>query len=283
MACQLRTASGRRARVALVHEWFDAYYGSERVVAQILNCFPEAELFALVDVMAPEQRGFLGGRKVQTSFLQRLPFARRHFRNYLPLMPLAIEQFDLSGYDLVLSSSHAFAKGVLTGSEPAARRLRPRADALRLGVSAPVPAPERARARPARRAGARRAALPAPVGCPDRQPGRPLHRQLGVRRPPDRQDLPAAERGRASAGRGRALRAPDRQGGLLSRGLALRALQAHRDHRRGVPRAARAPAGGDRRRPGARARARPGDPERDPARLPELRGAAPPHGAAPRR
>jgi glycosyltransferase involved in cell wall biosynthesis len=115
MACQLRTASGRRARIALVHEWFDAFYGSERVVAQILNCFPDAELFALVDVMAPEQRGFLGGRKVQTSFLQRLPFARRQFRNYLPLMPLAIEQFDLSGYDLVLSSSHAFAKGVLTG------------------------------------------------------------------------------------------------------------------------------------------------------------------------
>jgi glycosyltransferase involved in cell wall biosynthesis len=115
MACQLRTASGRRARIALVHEWFDAFYGSERVVAQILDCFPDAELFALVDVMAPEQRGFLGGRKVRTSFLQRLPFARRHFRNYLPLMPLAIEQFDLSGYDLVLSSSHAFAKGVLTG------------------------------------------------------------------------------------------------------------------------------------------------------------------------
>jgi glycosyltransferase involved in cell wall biosynthesis len=113
--CQLFTAAGRRARVALVHEWFDSYYGSERVVAQILKCFPEAELFALVDVMTAEQRGFLGGRPVRTSFLQRLPFARRHFRGYLPLMPLAIEQFDLSSYDLVLSSSHAFAKGVLTG------------------------------------------------------------------------------------------------------------------------------------------------------------------------
>ena len=113
--CQLRTASGRRARVALVHEWFDRYYGSEQVVAQILQCFPEADLFALVDVMAPEQRGFLGGRPVRTSFLQRLPFARRRFRGYLPLMPLAIEQFDLARYDLVLSSSHAFAKGVLTG------------------------------------------------------------------------------------------------------------------------------------------------------------------------
>ena len=58
---------------------------------------------------------FLAGRPVRTSFLQRLPFARRRFRAYLPLMPLAIEQFDLQDYDLVLSSSHAFAKGVLTG------------------------------------------------------------------------------------------------------------------------------------------------------------------------
>jgi len=113
--CELLTATGRRARIALVHEWFDTYYGSERVAAQILACFPEADVFTLVDVMATEQRGFLAGHKVHTSFLQRLPFARRHFRLYLPLMPLAIEQFDLAGYDLVLSSSHAFAKGVLTG------------------------------------------------------------------------------------------------------------------------------------------------------------------------
>jgi glycosyltransferase involved in cell wall biosynthesis len=112
---QLLTPAGRPARVALVHEWLDTYYGSERVVAEILACFPDADLFTLVDFMPAEQRGFLGGRPVQTSFLQRLPFARRQFRVYLPLMPLAIEQFDLQGYDLVLSSSHAFAKGVLTG------------------------------------------------------------------------------------------------------------------------------------------------------------------------
>ena len=113
--CRLLTAAGRPARVALVHEWLDTYYGSERVVAEILACFPEADLFALVDFMPAGQRGFLGGRPVRTSFLQRLPFARRRFRAYLPLMPLAIEQFDLQDYDLVLSSSHAFAKGVLTG------------------------------------------------------------------------------------------------------------------------------------------------------------------------
>lgn len=112
---ELLTRSGRRARIALVHDWLDSYYGSERVVEQILACFPDAHVFSLVDFVPEDQRAFLGGRSVRTSFIQELPFARRRFRNYLPLMPLAIEQFDLGGYDLVLSSSHAIAKGVLTG------------------------------------------------------------------------------------------------------------------------------------------------------------------------
>jgi glycosyltransferase involved in cell wall biosynthesis len=113
----LLTAGGRPARIALVHDWLEGYYGSERVVEQILACFPEADLFTLVDVMPEAQRGFLAGRRVTTSFIQRLPLARRRFRAWLPLMPLAIEQFDLSAYDLVLSSSHALAKGVLTGPD----------------------------------------------------------------------------------------------------------------------------------------------------------------------
>jgi glycosyltransferase involved in cell wall biosynthesis len=101
--------------VAIVHDWFQSLYGSERVVEQMLACFPQAKLFSLVDVMPAEARGFLRDIQVDTSFIQKLPFAKRHFRRYLSLMPLAIEQFDLSGFDLVLSSSHAFAKGVLTG------------------------------------------------------------------------------------------------------------------------------------------------------------------------
>ena len=109
----LVTGSGRPARVALVHDWFDAFYGSERVVEQILHCFPDADVHALVDVMPESQRGFLGGRMVRTSFIQRLPFARRHFRHYLALMPLAIEQFDLDSYDLVISTSHCAAKSVV--------------------------------------------------------------------------------------------------------------------------------------------------------------------------
>ncbi|HWL67268.1 MAG TPA: glycosyltransferase [Geminicoccus sp.] len=101
-------------KVAIVHDWLHSLYGSERVVEQILACFPQAELFTLVDVMPKGARGLLEEVTVHTSFIQNLPFARRHFRHYLPLMPLAIEQFDLSRFDLVLSSSHAFAKGVLT-------------------------------------------------------------------------------------------------------------------------------------------------------------------------
>jgi glycosyltransferase involved in cell wall biosynthesis len=104
-------------RVAVVHEWLVDYSGSERVLEQILALFPSADLFAVVDFVPPGERAFLGGRPVRTTFVQRLPFAQRAYRGYLPLMPLAVEQLDLGGYDLVLSSSHAVAKGVLTGPD----------------------------------------------------------------------------------------------------------------------------------------------------------------------
>lgn len=104
-------------KVAVVHEWLVTLGGSERVLAEILRLYPEADLYTLVDFLPQGQRGFLAGREVRTSFIQSLPFARRRHRGYLPLMPLAVEQFDLSGYDLVISSSHAVAKGVLTGPD----------------------------------------------------------------------------------------------------------------------------------------------------------------------
>jgi glycosyltransferase involved in cell wall biosynthesis len=104
-------------KIALVHDWFTIYTGSERVVEQILNVYPQADLFSLIDFVPSEQRKFLAGKTVQTSFLQKMPFARKKYRQYLALMPLAIEQFDLSGYDIVISSSHAVAKGVLTGPD----------------------------------------------------------------------------------------------------------------------------------------------------------------------
>jgi len=104
-------------RVAVVHDWLVTYAGAERVLEQMLGVYPEADLYSLIDFVPEAERGFLGGRNVQTSFLQRLPGMRRRYRSFLPLMPLAIEQFDLSGHDLVLSSSYAVAKGVLTGPD----------------------------------------------------------------------------------------------------------------------------------------------------------------------
>ncbi|NEZ63184.1 glycosyltransferase family 4 protein [Leptolyngbyaceae cyanobacterium CCMR0082] len=101
-------------RVAVVHEWLASHAGSEKVVEQILQLYPDADLFSLVDFLPPEQRDFIGHRSVTTSFIQQLPLSKRAFRQYLPLMPLAVEQFDLSDYDVVISSNHAVAKGVLT-------------------------------------------------------------------------------------------------------------------------------------------------------------------------
>jgi glycosyltransferase involved in cell wall biosynthesis len=104
-------------KTAIVHDWLVVYAGAERVLEQMLRVLPDAELFSLIDFLPESERAFLGGRKARTSFLQRLPWARTGYRRYLPLMPLAIEQLDLSGYDLVISSSYAVAKGVLTGPD----------------------------------------------------------------------------------------------------------------------------------------------------------------------
>jgi glycosyltransferase involved in cell wall biosynthesis len=102
-------------RVAFVHDWLVTYAGAERVLEQMLALYPTADLYTLVNFLPEGEQEFLGGRQPRTSFIQRLPGARRHYRRYLPLMPLAVEQFDLSAYDLVISSSYAVAKGVLTG------------------------------------------------------------------------------------------------------------------------------------------------------------------------
>ncbi len=104
-------------RVAIVHDWLVTYAGSECVVEQLVALFPDADVYSLVDFLSDADRRFLAGKPVRTTFLQRLPLARRKYAAYLPLMPLAIEQLDLSRYDLVLSSSHCVAKGVLTGPD----------------------------------------------------------------------------------------------------------------------------------------------------------------------
>ncbi|OGT05332.1 MAG: glycosyl transferase family 1 [Gallionellales bacterium RIFCSPLOWO2_12_FULL_59_22] len=104
-------------KIAIVHDWLTVYAGAERVLEQMLMCFPEADLYSLIDFVPADRRSFLQGKKARTSFIQHMPLARSRYRQYLPLMPLAVEQFDLSAYDIVVSSSHAVAKGVLTGPD----------------------------------------------------------------------------------------------------------------------------------------------------------------------
>jgi glycosyltransferase involved in cell wall biosynthesis len=110
------TANAKR-KVAIVHDWLPLYGGAERVLEQILNVFPHADLFSMVDFIPADERGFLQNKPVTTSFVQRFPWAKSRYRSYLPLMPIAVEQFDLASYDLVISSSYAVAKGVITGPE----------------------------------------------------------------------------------------------------------------------------------------------------------------------
>ncbi|MBM6748734.1 glycosyltransferase family 4 protein [Megamonas rupellensis] len=104
-------------KVAIVHDWLVVYAGAERCLEQILNIYPEADLFALVDFLDEDKRNFIKHKKVTTSFIQHLPKAKTKYRSYLPLMPLAIEQLDLSKYDLIISSSHCVAKGIITGPD----------------------------------------------------------------------------------------------------------------------------------------------------------------------
>jgi glycosyltransferase involved in cell wall biosynthesis len=103
-------------RVAIVHYWFVGRAGGERVVEALAEVFPQADLFSLVadrSTLAP----ILQNRKLQTSFLQRVPGAKKFHRHFLFLQPLALEQFDLGGYDLVISSESGPAKGVITSSK----------------------------------------------------------------------------------------------------------------------------------------------------------------------
>ena len=104
-------------KIAVVHEWLVDHSGSEKVLEQILRVFPEADLFSVVEFLPDELKYYIQHKEVKTTFIQRLPFARKHYRNYLPLMPLAIEQLDVSAYDIVISNSHAVAKGVITSSD----------------------------------------------------------------------------------------------------------------------------------------------------------------------
>ena len=100
-------------KVAIIHDWLVTEGGAERVLSRLVHLFPKADIFSLVDFLNEKERvNILLGKQSTTSFIQHLPLAKSYFRHYLPLFPLAIESLDLSGYDLILSSSWAFAKGV---------------------------------------------------------------------------------------------------------------------------------------------------------------------------
>lgn len=100
---------------ALVHEWYEVAAGSEKCAESFTNIWNDFDHFALVDFLNDDdRRRILKGKQAKTSFIQNLPFARTSFRNYLPLFPFAVEQFDLSDYDFIMTNSHAVAKGVIT-------------------------------------------------------------------------------------------------------------------------------------------------------------------------
>ncbi len=104
-------------KTAIVHDWFVSYAGSERVVESLTNVWKDADVFVLFNLLNEEDQKIVIKNKIpHTSFLHKFKSIKKHHRKFLPLFPYAIEQFDLSGYDLIISSSHAVAKGVLTNS-----------------------------------------------------------------------------------------------------------------------------------------------------------------------
>ncbi len=98
-------------RIAIVVDWLCQFGGAESVIAEMAATFPGAPLFALFDAMAPRERERIPARATITSSMQRIPGIGRRYRSLLPLMPTAIRQFDLAGFDIIVSSHHTVAKG----------------------------------------------------------------------------------------------------------------------------------------------------------------------------
>jgi glycosyltransferase involved in cell wall biosynthesis len=114
-------------KIALVHDWLTGQRGGEKVLEVLAELYPEAPIYTLFHVKG-SQVPEVERREIHTSFLQRMPLARKKYRSYLPLYPLAVELFDLQDYDLVISSSHCAAKGVI-----------PRPDALHVSyIHSPI-------------------------------------------------------------------------------------------------------------------------------------------------
>lgn len=103
-------------RVALVHDMLTQYGGGEKVLKILSDIYPDAPIFTLI-FDESRMSGVFSSNRVITSFLQKFPFSDKKYKWYLPLMPHATESYDLSGFDLVISSSSAFAKGVITSQD----------------------------------------------------------------------------------------------------------------------------------------------------------------------
>ena len=101
-------------KVALVHEWLTTYAGSDKVLKEMANIYPEADIFCLINFLSDKNKDNFRGRSITPSFLQLVPFSKNYYTYMLPLMPLAIEQHNLSKYDVIISNCHAVAKGVIT-------------------------------------------------------------------------------------------------------------------------------------------------------------------------
>jgi len=100
-------------KIAIVHDWLVTNAGAEKVLKAVIEIYPAADIFSLVDFLDTEDRqDVLSGKTTNRSFIQKMPFSKKLFRNYLPLFPKAIESLDLSSYDLIISSSWAVAKGI---------------------------------------------------------------------------------------------------------------------------------------------------------------------------
>jgi len=104
-------------KMCFVHDWLTTYGGAELVLKSLLEIWPGTPIYTLVYDRNGNCADIISSTEITGSFINKLPFAKRKHRSFLPLMPLAIEQFDLSEYDIILSDSHAVAKGVITGPD----------------------------------------------------------------------------------------------------------------------------------------------------------------------
>ena len=99
-------------KIAIVHDWLTGMRGGERCLEVFCEIFPQAHLYTLLHVPGSVSP-LIEKMPIQTSFVQRLPFSKKGYRRYLPLFPMAVERFNLKGYDLILSCSHCVAKGII--------------------------------------------------------------------------------------------------------------------------------------------------------------------------